>query len=310
MKTDNESSTRPSPLRAWVEAMRLRTLPVSLAGVVTAAALGLIEGGSLRAVPLTLCVIFAMLAQVASNFANEYYDYRDGVDRPGREGFRRGVTEGDITPGAMLRATLVTLAAALGVGCGLIYYGGWWLVTVGVAVAIGVLAYSAGPYPLSRHGWGEVAVILFFGIVPVTLTYWLATGAEPGAAVWCAAVGIGLLGANVLVVNNYRDRADDAAVGKLTLAVRTDRATRGRFSVWQYAFNATLGIGLTLGAWWSLSPWTLFVPVAFFAGVFVPLCRRISRETSGRALNPLLGATARAMALYSLTLLVASLAVR
>lgn len=308
MSEHKDNIGHPSALQAWVEAMRLRTLPVSLAGVVTAAALGLIECGTLRAVPLLLCVIFAVLAQVASNFANEYFDYRDGVDRPGREGFRRGVTEGDIAPRAMLRATLLTLALALAVGCGLIYYGGWWLVAVGAAVAIGVMAYSAGPYPLSRHGWGEVAVILFFGLVPVTLTYWLATGMMPDATVWCTAAGIGLLGANVLVVNNYRDRADDAAVGKLTLAVRTDVATGGRFSVWQYAFNATVGMGLTATAWWVMSPWTLFVPVAFYAGVLYPLCRRISRETSGRALNPLLGATARAMALYSLTLLVASLA--
>ncbi|MCM1336754.1 MAG: 1,4-dihydroxy-2-naphthoate octaprenyltransferase [Candidatus Amulumruptor caecigallinarius] len=288
--------------------MRLRTIPVSLAGVATAAALGLICHGSVRGVPLTLCIIFAVLAQIASNFANEYFDYRDGLDRPGREGFRRGVTEGDISPRAMLTATLLTLALALGVGCGLICYGGWWLVAVGAAVGMGVLAYSAGPYPLSRHGLGEVAVIVFFGLVPVTLTYWLSTGQTPGVTVWCAAAGIGLLGANVLVVNNYRDRHDDAAVGKHTLAVLTDAATSGRFSVWQYTANALLGMGLTCPAWWAISPWMLFVPVAFFCGVVAPLCRRISRESSGRALNPLLGATARAMALYALTLLAAALA--
>lgn len=288
--------------------MRLRTLPVSLAGIAAAAGMGLIYGGGLRPVPLTLCVLFAVLAQVASNFANEYYDYRDGLDRPGREGFRRGVTEGDLSPRSMLGATLLTLALALAIGCGLIYYGGWWLVAVGAAVATGVIAYSAGPYPLSRHGWGEVAVIIFFGIVPVTLTYWLATGLQPHAAVWCGAIGMGLLGANVLVVNNYRDRRDDAAVGKLTLAVRTDKATGGRFSVWQYVVNAAAGIGLTCGVWWHLSPWVLFVPIAFFSGVMLPLCLRMARETSGRSLNRLLGATARAMALYSLTILVASLA--
>lgn len=78
--------------------MRLRTLPVSLAGVIYAAGLGLATW-HFSLIPALLCLLFALLAQIASNFANEYFDYRDGLDRPGREGPRRGVTEGDITPG-------------------------------------------------------------------------------------------------------------------------------------------------------------------------------------------------------------------
>ncbi len=83
-----------------------------------------------------------------------------------------GVTEGDITPGAMKRATFATLACACLAGCILVWlYGSWWMYLVGIATALGVMAYSAGPYPLSHHGFGEVAVICFFGIIPVTLTY-------------------------------------------------------------------------------------------------------------------------------------------
>ena len=98
-------------IRPWIEAMRLRTLPVSIAGVITAAGFALADD-CFRPLPALLCLLFAVLAQIASNFANEYYDYRDGLDRPGREGPRRGVTEGDITPQAMKRATYLVLALA------------------------------------------------------------------------------------------------------------------------------------------------------------------------------------------------------
>lgn len=187
--------------------MRLRTLPVSIAGVVMAAGLAIADSG-FRRLPALLCVLFALLAQIASNFANEYYDYRDGLDAPGREGPRRGVTEGDITPRDMLHATYLTLALACAIGCSLIAFGGWWLMPIGMMIAIGALAYSTGPYPLSRHGLGEVAVIFFFGIIPVTLTYYVQALHCP-TDVWLSGIALGLMGANVLIINNYRDADAD-----------------------------------------------------------------------------------------------------
>ena len=289
-------------VKAWVEAMRLRTLPVSVAGVVTA--LGLAMGGDheIRWWAWVLCMFFAVLAQIASNFGNEYFDYKDGLDRPGREGPRRGVTEGDLSPSAMKYATFATLGLACGCGCGLIYWGGWWLIAVGAVIALAALAYSAGPYPLSRHGLGEVAVVAFFGLVPILLTFWLITGSSPSWVQWCAALGLGLLGANVLVVNNYRDRDDDAAVGKRTLAVRWG----GKAMVRLYAVNATMGVAMTVPAWTSLDIRLAVIPAAAYVLLFLPLCSRMSHET-GRVLNRLLGATARAMVLYSLTFLIAGL---
>ncbi len=282
-------------LKPWIEAMRLRTLPVSAAGVLTAIGYN-VGDGTFKAAPATLCLIFALLAQVASNFANEYYDYRDGLDRAGRDGPRRGVTEGDITPGAMLRATYATLGMACCVGLSLLWWGGWWLLIAGIVIAIGAMAYSAGPYPLSRHGLGEVAVIIFFGVIPVNLTYYVQSGyfAWP---VGIASAAIGLMGANVLLVNNYRDADDDAAVGKRTLAVIMGRG----FAYSLYLINGVLGMLLLLDAM-GVHRWIAWVYLA----VHLLLCMMLKRRT-GRAINPLLGMTAVAMLAVALAWLVAEI---
>lgn len=291
---------RPTVISAWVEAMRLRTLPVSLAGVIFAGALGRLAW-HFKPVAWLLCLLFALLAQIASNFANEYYDYKAGLDRVGRDGPRRGVTEGDITPRAMLRATYGTLALACAVGVTLVaLYGQWWMYIVGILTALGVVAYSSGPFPLSHHGLGEVAVVLFFGVVPVTLTYMFMGGYFSWWIV-AIAVGIGLMGANVLIVNNYRDLDDDAAVGKHTLAVRLGRRAMGSV----YLANGFMAAILTMPVWLASAIWGWVVPCVYVGLHFTLFTRLVRRR--GVALNPLLGMTAMLMLLYSIALWAATL---
>lgn len=288
-----------SKMKCWVEAMRLRTLPVSLAGVLFGVAMAVADGG-FKAVPALLCFLFALLAQIASNFANEYYDFKAGLDRAGRDGPRRGVTEGDITPGAMKAATFATLGAACVTGCVLVaLYGQWWMYVVGVLTALAVIAYSAGPYPFSRNGLGEVAVVFFFGIIPVTLTYYLETGIM-SAAVVAASVGVGLMGANVLIVNNYRDADDDAAVGKRTLAVKLGRNAVAAV----YLVNGILAVVLTWPEWILLAPQAWIVPLLYLLS-HVFLYSRL-RSLTGKALNPLLGGTAMLMLFYAVGYAVAA----
>lgn len=284
-----------SKVKAWVEAMRLRTLPVSLAGVIFAGALGALAW-RFSMMPWLMCMLFALLAQIASNFANEYYDFKAGLDKAGRVGPRRGVTEGDITPGAMKMATYATLALACVVGVALVaLYGQWWMYIVGVLTALGVVAYSSGPYPLSHHGLGEVAVVIFFGVVPVCLTYMLMGGVF-GWWLLAMSVGIGLMGANVLVVNNYRDREDDKAVGKRTLAVRL--GLRAMSSV--YLANGFMAVILTLPAWLAASRWGWIAPCVYLVLHFMLYTMLVRRH--GSALNPLLGMTAVLMLLYTVAL--------
>ena len=285
-------------IKCWIEAMRLRTLPVSLAGVIMAWGFNFLNN-NFNITPAILCLLFALLAQISSNFANEYYDFKAGLDRKGREGPRRGVTEGDITPQAMKIATYGTLALAGIIGCSLIVYGGWWLLPIGIFIALGAMAYSAGPYPLSRHGLGEVAVLFFFGIIPVNLTYYVQS-LEWNIDVLLASISIGLMGANVLIVNNYRDYDDDKAVNKRTLAVIFGRNTVSNL----YLFNGYIAVALMTATWISLPLWTLIIPIAYLSA-HTTIWWQFNLRT-GSSLNPLLGMTAMAMAAYSIAFTILS----
>ncbi len=277
---------------AWIEAMRLRTLPVSIAGVLTAISYN-ISDDTFCWLPALLCMLVAVSAQIASNFANEYYDFKKGLDKVGRDGPRRGVTEGDITPSAMLSATFVTLGIACLFGCALLWFSDFWLVFVGIFIALGVLAYSTGPYPLSHHGLGEVAVIVFYGLIPVNFTYYVQAG-QFTPEVFLASLAVGLMGANVLIVNNYRDIDDDRLVNKRTLAVMLGR----KAMVCVYVFNVMASVALL---WWSLPKLELVtLTLCLVLGIAdtTLLCR-----LKGAKLTKVLALTSMTMLIVSLSML-------
>ena len=291
------NNTHPTKFKAWIEAMRLRTLPVSVAGVFAGVACA-VHYGNFRLAPAVICLMFAVLAQIVANFANEYYDYVYGLDSKGREGFRRGVTEGDLSPSSMKRATFLTLAFALVLGLSLIYWGGWWLIAVGAVIGVFALSYSTGPYPLSHHGLGDIAVIIFFGIVPVTMTAYLQSSdwtAFPLSLI--TGCGIGMLGANVLIINNYRDMEDDKRNNKNTTVVIFGRRTMQTVYI-------LFGIAGTLIPYVASGMRILSIQnfiVILFMMEYVIIGEGLTRKR-GSALNATLRNTALLLLLYSVCL--------
>ena len=271
-------------IKHWIEAMRLRTLPVSIAGVIAGTGCAVMTG-SFKAIPALLCLAFAILAQIAANFGNEYYDFKNGIDKKGRAGFRRGVTEGEITPKAMKSATFITLGLAAAVGCAMLIYGPWWLIIAGILIMCFALAYSAGPYPLSHHGLGDIAVIFFFGIVPVTLTWYLQTSSWDSAG----------------PVNNYRDMEDDASVGKRTTVVILGRKV---MSI-AYLLSGFIGMLAMIHVWLAMPVWVWAVPLIYLA-LHIRTWYRL-RQSAGAAINPLLGRTAMNLLIFALLFAVSCL---
>ena len=293
-------------IKIWLEAIRLRTLPVSVSGVLIAVGLAKFNG-AFRLVPSLLCVAFAVLAQIVSNLANEYFDFKAGTDKKGRVGPRRGVTEGDFSPATLKRAIVGTLVATCAVGLSMLAvvdpgegYANWLLlVGVGVMVAVMAFAYSAGPYPLSYHALGEVAVMAFYGLVPVIFSYYVVAGDfHPYAVI--AGIAIGLMGVNVLLVNNYRDVDDDREAGKRTSVVVAGRT----LAAFAYLLNGLLALSVLGVLWlrlWMEWGWWTMLPPAIYMVLHLTTWHRLKQRT-GAALNPILGATARNMLIFTLLL--------
>lgn len=218
-----------SRLALWWEAARPRTLPAAVAPVLVASALAWRQDGFVAPAALA-CLTFAVLIQIGTNYANDYFDFVKGADTAARVGPRRAVAAGLISPAAMKRAMGWVFFTAFVVGLSLLRFGGWPLLVIGVASIVCGIAYTGGPYPLAYHGWGDVFVFVFFGLVAVGATYFVQVGTLTADAIILGA-GIGALATNILVVNNYRDGSTDRVAGKRTLVVRWgERAARLQFA--------------------------------------------------------------------------------
>ncbi len=285
-----------SAWRHWVEAARPRTLPAAvipvMVGTALAEARGLADFGK-----AAICLAFALLVQVGTNFANDYFDFVQGADTAERVGPRRAVAAGLISPSRMLAATWGVLGIAFVVGLALVIEGGWILLPIGVVSILCAVAYTGGPYPLGYNGLGDVFVFLFFGLVAVGATFYVQAGRLGVDVVACAAA-IGLLAANILVANNYRDVATDARAGKRTLVVRFGRS----FARWQYGLShlGALLCGpvlmLTGGYRWPVLAPVLLAPAA----VWLTLHLARSRDAGEQIV--LLGRTALYLAAFGVLL--------
>lgn len=252
--------------------------------------------GSFRIYPAAVCLAFALLIQIGTNFANDYYDYMKGADTETRVGPARAVASGWISPQAMRLATGLTMFAAFIIGSLLIPIGGWWLLVVGVLSILCGVAYTGGPYPLGYNGLGDVFVFVFFGLIATGLTYFMQTltwSWQP----WVLGIIPGALATNLLVVNNLRDAATDQVAGKRTLVVRFGV----RFGLLEYAFlfglalTSSLILALTTSDWRLLFPWVL---VAWGARLSVRLSRAQGR--SREHWDRLLAGTAKLLVAFGL----------
>ena len=279
---------------AWIEAARPKTLAASISPVLLGVALAYYDG-AFDIVPAILCLGVALFAQIASNLANDYFDFKKGADNEERLGPERAVAQGWISPKAMLIGTFVTLGLACLLGLILIQFADWRLLGVGIAIAICVLAYSAGPFPLAYNGMGDLCVLLFYGVIPVCFTYYIQT-LHFSLLSFLLSLALGFLSVNILVVNNYRDYEQDKKAHKRTTIVLFGR----RFGRVFYILNQCMAFLLVFPLLLDTPWWVLFL----FAVLFT-LCFYTTKELftlEGRALNRTLGYTARNVFLFALVL--------
>lgn len=202
-----------TPIKYWIKAARPKTLLVSMAPVIMAVAIAS-TFMKISWLPAVICLVFAVMAQVISNFVNDYSDGLKGIDK-NRIGPERMVASGLISPQKMRCGIIVTCILTFVIGCSLMLWGGLILLPFGIVIMLCALAYSMGPFPLSQHALGDMAVVMFYGIAPVVLTFFIQT-VFVNWQIFIAGLAVGMVTNNLLIVNNYRDTDDDLKNGKKT----------------------------------------------------------------------------------------------
>ncbi len=280
-------------MNPWLQLIRPRTLTGAAAPVLLALAAAWHDaGGALRWLPALLCLAFALMMQMAANAVNDLADARKGRDDDARIGPRRMAASGAISQRAIAIAIALLLLMAAAAGLPLAWMGGWQLIGLGAACMLFCILYST---TLAQRGWGDALVLVFFGLVPVTATYYLQTdGITP--SVLLLSVGMGLVTDLLLVVNNYRDIHQDAAHGKRTIVVKIGLQNTLRL----YLCLGLTAVALTLWALWQMGcRWTSLM-VLLYLPVHLGNYFRLAHTPHGPQLNQSLADAARGIILYAL----------
>jgi len=282
---------------AWLLAARPKTLSGAAVPVMIGVALAFVDSrlygaGTFNYVAALLCLLFAFVMQVDANFVNDFFDFvRGNDDAETRLGPRRACAQGWVTLDAMKRAIALTTCAAIVVGLPLAYYGGLEMVLVGMACLAGCFLYTTH---LSYLALGDVLVLLFFGVVPVCCCYYVQLHTLTPLVV-IASVACGLVVDALLLVNNYRDRFNDRAVGKQTLVVRIGDS----YSRWLYLSVGVVACLMGV-AFWVEGHVLAFVLPFIYLVLHVYTYLNIKRIDRGKPLNRCLGETARNIFVYGL----------
>ena len=279
----------------WIAGARPKTLPAAIAPVIVGTAFA---GYNAQLTNFLLALIVGVALQVGVNYANDYSDGIKGTDND-RIGPMRLVGSGAASPETVKRAAFLSFLLAAVAGLILSARSNWLLILIGALAIIAAWTYTGGRKPYGYFALGEVAVFIFFGLVATMGTYYVQVNSI-SLEVFLAAISMGSLASALLVVNNLRDLAKDAAAGKITLAVRLgDKQSRN-------LYKALLLIPLLIAA--LLLPAS---PYFLLAATAAPLIRssikELSSGASGGALIELLAKTGRIQMIYGLALSLASL---
>ena len=288
-------NVKTNSIKAWILAARPKTLAAAATPVLLGCALAYTDG-IFQWIPAILCFLFAFSMQIDANFINDYYDYLKGSDREDRLGPERACAQGWITLSAMKKGMIFITLLSCFWGLLLLRYCGLEMIPVGLLCVLFAFLYTAGPYPLAYHGWGDVLVIVFFGFVPVGCTYYtMAHDWSWNVTIACAACG--LVSDLLLMLNNYRDREQDKISGKRTLIVRFGEKA-GRYA---YLILGILAVGLCTIYAFNGYLMASLLPILFLILHFTTW-REMVRIYQGKALNIVLGKTARNIVVFGLLL--------
>lgn len=259
------------PIKTWVEAFRLRTLPLSFSVIFMGSFIAAYEH-SFRWQVFTLALTTTLFLQILSNLANDYGDTENGADSSERIGPARAVQSGAISPTAMKKAIVLFALLALGSGLVLIftalndtnpfYIGGFFVLGLGAIAA--AIKYTAGSNPYGYKGLGDIFVLVFFGWVGVMGSYFLYAH-QYNPLILFPATTMGLFSAGVLNMNNMRDHISDQQAGKITMVVRMGYTNAKIYQTLLISIAFACAIIYTLMQYRSPWQWLFLLTLPLFA---------------------------------------------
>jgi 1,4-dihydroxy-2-naphthoate polyprenyltransferase len=278
----------------WVETARPKTLLLAVSPVLTGIGLALVQTGGIAPVTAVLTLAAAVAIQIGTNLHNDASDFERGTDTAQRIGPARATAQGWFSAAQVKRAAHLAFGIAFLIGLVLVVRGGWPIFAIGIASLAAGYAYTGGPRPIAYGPFGELYVLLFFGIAALGGTYYLQTLAF-GWTPLLAGVALGMPAAAVLLINNYRDLDTDRVAGRRTLCHYLGRShARPLYAIMLLAPVPILTLLFGPAASWPV------VAVVPFAGVLIA---KLYGGATGIALNPLLGLTALYQASLAMLLL-------
>ena len=209
-----ETNIKTNSMKAWLLAARPKTLSGAAVPVMIGLSLAYSDArfyvdGAFNWIAAILCMLFAFAMQIDANFINDFYDFVNGTDdAETRLGPRRACAQGWVTLDAMKKAIALTTCLACVIGLPLAYYGGLEMIAVGVACVVFAFLYTTF---FSYQGLGDLLVLVFFGLIPVCCTYYIQLHTMTWE-VFLASMACGLVIDALLIVNNFRDRDNDAII--------------------------------------------------------------------------------------------------
>jgi 1,4-dihydroxy-2-naphthoate polyprenyltransferase len=282
-------------MNRWVQGARPRTLVAAVCPVLVGTAAAAAEG-PLVAWRAAAALVVALALQIAVNYANDYSDGLRGTDTPDRLGPVRLTATGLAAPAEVRRAAAVAFAVAAVAGLALAVAVDLRLLLVGVAAIAAAVLYTGGPRPYGYAGFGELAVLVFFGVVATCGSAYVQLERVPATAL-AGSLVVGLGAVAILLANNVRDIDGDRLAGKRTLAVRLGR--RRSRDLFTAVVVAMFGVAALLG----LARPPVLITLAALPMAVVPV-RLVRRRSDGPGLIAALGATARLQLAVSLLLTV------
>lgn len=277
--------------KAWLLAARPKTLTGAAVPVMISLSLAWDKVETFQWLPAILCLLFAFIMQIDANFVNDYFDFMKGNDDETRLGPKRACAMGWVDSHAMRRAIAITTALACVVGLPLVWYGGMEMILIGVLCVLFCFLYTTH---LSYVGMGDVLVLVFFGIVPVCIPFYILTRTLTVEVV-VASLACGLVIDTLLMINNYRDIENDERAGKRTLAVKLGKESSRMMYLLLGVVACLLGIVFALNG----HLWAFILPAGYIILHAITYGHMV-RIDHGRALNGVLGETARNMFVYGL----------